>query len=97
MNMMSTRVPVYSLLSEARLDNLHLLISTTRHDLFFESKQIDWPLIQLRDLSDWMSLLSMKFVELVQVVQVCSCFALHAVQFLDPCLETKHLEAIVRV
>lgn len=77
------------LLSTSHL--LYLLISSSGSNLLLEAKQVDRTLIELRDLQDWLTLLTVKFVELFQIVQVGPRFALHAVEFLNPGLEAKDL------
>ena len=69
----------------------YLLIAASSSDLLPEPKQVDRSFIQLRDLMDRVTLLAVEFVELLQIVEICSGLAFHAVQLLNPGLETEEL------
>jgi len=71
----------------------YLMVASASRDLLFELKEVHRTLVKARDLEDWVALLMMELVQLLQVVQVCACLAFHRVELLDSCFEMKGLSS----
>lgn len=69
----------------------YLMVTSSSGNLLFELEEVHGSFVQARDLEDWVALLMMKLVKLLQIVQVCPCLTLHRVEFLDPGFEMKDL------